>query len=197
MLIRWNHPIERMQGSQNGAWRVWVRTQRWMGTVYYCHTKYEILILNYVMLARKLRRFSWNHPIASAILPSNVLNRDPIRLFLSAAPCNWSHAINWGHAASAWSNVLRKQVRPKLCRPAIWPRLCRKRDAPLHENKYNKYVSTQQQLIKSICIIIVHNFHALILCDDKPEGPQNTNAAATTAVTPAATNTFSPSMSLN
>lgn len=33
--------------------------------------------------------------------------------------------------------------------------------------------------------------------DDKPEGPQKTNAAATTAVTPAATNIFSPSMSIN
>lgn len=64
------------------------------------------------------------------MLPSSVLNKEPIKLFLSDDPCNCSHAMNCGHAASACNRVFRKQVRPKLCKPAICPRLCLNRDAP-------------------------------------------------------------------
>lgn len=62
--------------------------------------------------------------------PSNVFSSEPIKLFLSDAPCNCSQAMNCGHAASACNIVFKKHVRPKLCKPAICPRRCRKRDDP-------------------------------------------------------------------
>lgn len=119
-------------------------------------------------------------------IPSKVLSNDPIKLFLSDAPCNWSHAMNCGHAASACSKVFRKQVRPKLCKPAICPRLWRSLEAPV-----NNIVKRTMKIDYSMWEI--DKFFPFC----KPEGPQNTNAAvpSTAAVTPAAIKIFSPSMS--
>lgn len=86
---------------------------------------------------------------SNAHTPSKVLSNDPIKLFLSDAPCNCSQAINCGHAESACSKVFKKHVRPKLCKPAIWPRLCRNRDAPVWARKYENQLSFRtNQLIE-------------------------------------------------
>lgn len=112
-------------------------------------------------------------------VPSSVFNRDPMRLFLSEAPCSWSHAINCGQAASACNNVFRKQVRPKLWRPAIWPRRCLSRELPA-KNVHIELIDRAEW----------HQIYEIV-----PDGPQKTNAPTTTAaVTPAAINIFSPSI---
>lgn len=81
---------------------------------------------------RTKKLFEWTGPwhFQKSAVPSSVFSRDPIRLFLSDAPCSWSHAINCGHADNACNSVFRKHVRPKLWRPAICPRRCLNRELP-------------------------------------------------------------------